>query len=181
MTDKTFTKNCFTVELVQCGGIYQVKFVITPAFSTLGDYEKYFRFLAKVFWKGHIQITRNDYESMCDFLQKQPRQTPLDFFPSFSQLCMKQENLVKAKAKCLLIDSRERLAHQFNSLGFVLDPVPSEIDVDFNEPVYSIGENVLALMSNYFFEKRQRLANALPCEHDNVANKMFEELCNLLQ
>lgn len=94
---------------------------------------------------------------------------------------MKQKDLVEAKAKLPSIDSRERLAHQFNSLGFVLNPVPSEINIDFNEPVYSIGENVLALMSNYFFEKRQRLANASAYGRNDAANRVFEELCNLLQ
>lgn len=178
MTDRSFTKHCFTVDLIKCGDIYQVKFTINPAFSTQGDYRKYFKLVAKVFWKGCLQITRTDYESMRDFLRQQPREVPLVFCPSFGQLYMNQKNLVEAKAQSPSIDPKERLVHQWNSLGFALDPCPSEIVADVND---SVGEHVLNVMSNYFFEKRQRLSNGSAYEKENDANEVFEQLCGLLQ
>lgn len=178
MTDRSFTKNCFTVDFIKCGDIYQVKFTITRTFAKQGDYRKYFELVASVFWNGQLQIKRTDYESMKDFLRQQPRQTPLFFSPTFAQLCMSQKNLVEAKAKSPSIDPKERLAHQWNSLGFAIDPFPSEITVDVSE---SAGDYVLCVMSNYFFEKRQRLSNGLAYEKENEANKVFEQLCGLLQ
>lgn len=178
MTDCSFAKHCFTVDLIKCGDIYQVKFTITPAFSTQGDYRKYFNLVATVFWNRQLQIKRTDYESMKDFLRQQPRQTPLFFSPTFTQLYMSQKNLAEAKAQSPSIDPKERLAHQWNSLGFALDPYPSEITVDVSE---SAGDYVLNVMSNYFFEKRQRLSNGSAYEKENEANKVFEQLCGLLQ
>lgn len=177
MSIRRFGKYCFDAELVKCGDVYQVQFIITPTTysATFGDYQRYFKVMATLFSNGKLAITRTNYESAVDFLRSVPTAPTL---PMFSQLYEYQKNEVEAAARSA-VDPKERLAHQWNSLGFAMDKNPSEITVDVNN-MY-VGEHVLNATAGYFFNKELRFASSAAYEKENDANEVFEKLCGLLQ